>query len=448
MLGSSNMSQNLYNRLKAIRDAQSIVGASKSSAASGSGVYYSPQTLPQTFPQSLPQSLPQDQAWQWVSCGNCVWRRSFVVDLPQLKGQAATALSASGQVPGIYFDTETTGLSGGAGTVAFLMGWLVRLGPSSATVVQYFLSDYPGESVFVAAIIDELQGLFASVKDCSLVSYNGASFDLPLLKMRSAMHGLEFPAIKHRDALHPARSLWRSIYQNCSLSRLEHCLFAINRINDPGGAAVPALYSQWLSLNQNTGFEQHLGGVFEHHVQDLVSLVLIDELSQSILSSQPQLESLGATRSSLQAQLPWLPSKTEQQSSTSQLPQTNYVDYDPWAWFKRQNLEVQKKWVFALWRQNANNRWALVASRLLETTQALAILSQQHQKSLETCLAVRIALLLEHRLKDYTGALELVNQQLSLIASQASKHDPYQSDLNKRAKRLLIKIGRACRSVP
>jgi uncharacterized protein YprB with RNaseH-like and TPR domain len=138
-----------------------------------------------------------------------------------------------------FFDLETTGLSGGTGTVAFLaaMGFFAE---DSFLVTQAFIDDFPAEPAF----LDFVVGFLAERP--FLVTYNGASFDLPLLRTRCIMNGLRVPDFGHLDALHPARRLWKRSIGSCSLQDLEAGLFGTPRWNDVPGFLIPRL---WLDFS-------------------------------------------------------------------------------------------------------------------------------------------------------------------------------------------------------
>jgi len=160
-----------------------------------------------------------------------------------------------------FFDLETTGLSGGAGTIAFLAA-LGRRSPKGLAIRQFFLADYPGERDFVLSILDSLSG--RSV----LATYNGRSFDYPLLKTRCVMNGLAPPDPPHLDVLYPARRLWRKASGGASLGLLEGLVLGQDRGPDVPGSRIPALYLDFL----RTGEEAEMGLVVSHNASDVSSL--------------------------------------------------------------------------------------------------------------------------------------------------------------------------------
>ncbi len=114
----------------------------------------------------------------------------------------------------LFLDTETTGLAGGAGTVAFMIG-LAYFAGNEVVLEQYIMRDYDEEP-------DQLEAVKERIEERSnLVTFNGKCYDFPLLKDRFIMNRLEPPVLdNHIDLLHPARSLWRHL-PSCSLKALE-----------------------------------------------------------------------------------------------------------------------------------------------------------------------------------------------------------------------------------
>ncbi len=161
----------------------------------------------------------------------------------------------------VFFDFETTGLSGGAGTLAFLAA-VGRQCARGFSIRQYFLSDYPGEHEYIEAIINEIEGCGG------LVSYNGRCFDYPLLKTRCALNGLRAPDVLQLDLLFPARRLWRKKLGGASLGTIESRVLGIDRGPDVDGALIPALYFDYL----RTGAEGDMALVMSHNASDVGTL--------------------------------------------------------------------------------------------------------------------------------------------------------------------------------
>lgn len=175
----------------------------------------------------------------------------------------------------VFFDTETTGLSGGAGTHVFLAGF-GTLQTGELKIQQYFMSDYPGEREF----LDLIQKSIGPGK--ILVSYNGKAFDSQILKNRFIMNGLTLNVGTQLDLLYPVRRLWRDAVPSCSLGTIEEYVLDIHRDNDIPGIMVPDIYFSFLKYGEASQLEP----VFTHHQQDIVSLERLLTRMTGILSGE------------------------------------------------------------------------------------------------------------------------------------------------------------------
>jgi len=173
----------------------------------------------------------------------------------------------------LFLDTETTGLAG-AGTLAFMVGvafFESRPGasqPEAFVVRQYFLRDHGDE----LAMLRQLDELVAS--KAGLVTFNGRSFDVPLLDNRYVMNRLRsrLSDLPHIDLLPPARRLYRARLGSCALSALEQNLLGLRRTEeDAPGWLIPSLYYQYL----RTGDARELTRVFYHNEMDMLSMVTL-----------------------------------------------------------------------------------------------------------------------------------------------------------------------------
>jgi hypothetical protein len=185
----------------------------------------------------------------------------------------------------LFFDLETTGLAGGAGTYAFLIGFGYFDGSAFETR-QFFLADYADERDVLRVVEDFVEPAGG------LVTFNGRTFDLPLITTRYAMHRMRSPfdELPHVDMLHPARRLWRRrreaaaperagwpygtddrggvVYASCALGALERAVLGFERVGDVPGAEIPGRYFDYI----RHGDAAPLVDVFEHNRLDLVSL--------------------------------------------------------------------------------------------------------------------------------------------------------------------------------
>jgi uncharacterized protein YprB with RNaseH-like and TPR domain len=175
----------------------------------------------------------------------------------------------------IFYDTETTGLSGGAGNIVFLIGtaWIVG---TTLFLQQVFLSDYPGEEELLAYLSKRFtpQKLY--------VSYNGKSFDSHLLKTRFLLNGGNLEMPNQLDLLYIARRFWKRITGSCSLGTIEREVLGVERNLDIPSYEIPEVYFRFL----RTGDHRSLYPVFEHNLQDIRSLVYLIHHIERILSGK------------------------------------------------------------------------------------------------------------------------------------------------------------------
>jgi len=188
-----------------------------------------------------------------------------------------------------FLDLETTGLAGGAGTQAFLVGCatITRDGISAR---QFLLPGYEHEPTLLADV-----AAWATNRG-AIVTFNGKSFDVPLIETRYLFHRVPFPleGMPHVDMLHPARRLWRArgtmdgtVDASCSLGTLERLLAGVHRVGDVPGFEIPARYFQFV----RDGNARPLEAVLEHNRLDLISLALVMARAITLIERGP-----GATR--------------------------------------------------------------------------------------------------------------------------------------------------------
>jgi uncharacterized protein len=299
----------LADRIRAIVNPQATSG----SHASPRPLLPDPTNLPDLRdPCGLPAppALPPVPALQAALGGE--WRAGcFVVDrriepsarhgregigqsaerLEQASDDAALFTSgAPARPPFIFFDLETTGLSGGAGTLAFLVGcgWFESDG--AFVTRQFLLTRFVDERALLEAVAAELGRAGA------LVSFNGKSFDAPLLETRFLFHRLDWigGGLPHVDVLHPARRFWKrgdllrtgtsdvarsdnsvvaralqaSGESTCSLAALERQIVGARRAGDVNGFEIPGRYFQFV----RSGDSRPLKAVLEHNRLDLLTL--------------------------------------------------------------------------------------------------------------------------------------------------------------------------------
>ena len=178
----------------------------------------------------------------------------------------------------LFLDTETTGLSGGTGTYVFLIG-LAHFNDGELVLRQHLLRDIGAEREFVEHLKKELEPFRA----CA--SYNGKTFDLPLLRTRFVMASRSELTVdeSHLDLLHPARRLWKDRFGSTTLRQLEESVLDDGRITDIPGSLIPDAYFHYL----RRGDEAIIAPVLEHNARDVISLVRIaDHVARAVLAAR------------------------------------------------------------------------------------------------------------------------------------------------------------------
>lgn len=178
----------------------------------------------------------------------------------------------------LFLDTETTGLSGGTGTYVFLIG-VAYIREGRLVLRQHLLRDLGAETAFVEHLRRELEPFRA----CG--SYNGKTFDLPLLRTRFVMTIRSEITVdeSHLDLLHPARRLWKDRFGSTTLRQLEESVLDDGRATDIPGSLIPDAYFHWL----RRGDERIIAPVLEHNARDVVSLVRIaDRVAKAVLEAR------------------------------------------------------------------------------------------------------------------------------------------------------------------
>jgi len=166
-----------------------------------------------------------------------------------------------------FLDTETSGLSGGTGTYAFLVG-VARFMEDKFVLQQFFMRD-PAEE---PALLEALASFLAPCE--ALVTFNGKAFDAPLLTTRYSLHQIPVPykGYSHLDLLPLARRLWRDRLESRALKYLEEHVLGLTRSSDEvPGYEIPWLYFDYL----RTGDARPLAGVFYHNAMDVIAMAAL-----------------------------------------------------------------------------------------------------------------------------------------------------------------------------
>jgi uncharacterized protein YprB with RNaseH-like and TPR domain len=195
----------------------------------------------------------------------------------------------------LYLDTETTGLAGGTGTLAFLVG-LAFFEEGALRVEQLIVPQLGAEQPVLQRLAERL-----AAASC-MVTYNGKSFDWPLLRTRYVLARLPVPQLPpHVDLLHTARRIWKPRLQALRLCEVEREVLHFFREDDIAGHEIPARYFAFV----RGGTAQQLVPVLEHNQNDLIALAallgaLITRFEQLEIDAHPQ-DALCFGRLALQA---------------------------------------------------------------------------------------------------------------------------------------------------
>jgi uncharacterized protein len=331
-----------------------------------------------------------------------------------LKDSTLAVIAGSEEFSGVdprrmlFFDSETTGLAGGTGTVPFMLGF--GYFSDQAFLVRIFvLLSLEGEGEFLEAVARFLeQGGFSAV-----VTYNGKAFDFPLLETRYILQRQRFPLrdLPHLDFLFPARTIWRNTFESRKLGYLGEMLLGLSREDDIDGSDIPALYFSFLRSQDFSLIEP----VVEHNAMDLVGLaavVLLGALyldDYSLASDGGEIFGLGrlCERAGLleKAEAFYLAAKDSSSGSEVRTLAT-----------RRLSILLKKKKLF---------------SEALELWQALSAAN-------DVGAMREISIHYEHRERNYAQAVTIVEKALA----GASLSPGQQHELEKRLERLQQKLAR------
>jgi uncharacterized protein YprB with RNaseH-like and TPR domain len=166
----------------------------------------------------------------------------------------------------LFVDTETSGLAGGSGTLAFLVG-LARFEGAALRIRQLFLTGFRGEAALLNAVAEWVQ------LHTTLVSFNGKTFDLPLLatRYRLARKDDPFAALAHVDLLHPTRNAFARCWQDCRLQTAEALLLGLAREDDLPGHLIPYAWFNFVRSRQ----AGEIPRILDHNYWDVRSLAAL-----------------------------------------------------------------------------------------------------------------------------------------------------------------------------
>lgn len=183
----------------------------------------------------------------------------------------------------VFLDTETTGMQG-TGMVPFLIG-LGYFKGDDFHIVQYFIRDFDEEPSMLHALGTLLERFRL------VVTYNGSTFDIPLLESRLILARFEnsFAGMPHLDLLTGARRLWRNGHGSCRLVALEREIVSFLRGADIPGSMIPRVYFDFVNHGSSSAHRHHpeMKSVFTHNVYDIVSLAALTICACDRVAAEP-----------------------------------------------------------------------------------------------------------------------------------------------------------------
>ena len=286
-----------------------------------------------------------------------------------------------------FLDTETTGLAGGSGTYAFLIG-VGRITAAGFHVRQFFMRDYAEEPSLLHALTEHLAQFDV------LVTYNGKTYDQPLLETRYRMARSRppFGRMEHLDLLFGARRLWKLRMDSCRLVHLENQILGVERVGDLPGEMIPYVYFEYLRTKE--AFK--VAPILHHNVMDIVSLACLTAIVPWAFRSP--LDAPLAHGADMVGIARWL-------RGVSQLEQALQMFQRGIAAGLKDDLLFRTLWDAALLLKKLERHDECVASlEELSTTR-----NPFRVQALE-----ELAKHFEHSRKDYAAALDLTRQALQL----------------------------------
>jgi hypothetical protein len=331
-------------------------------------------------------------------------------------GEGPRARRARGAAPPrgprlLYLDTETTGLAGGTGTYAFLVG-VGFFDAGAFEVRQYFMRDLDEEPALLAALDPLLRDIDG------LVTYNGAGFDLPLLETRFVLGRRRWPeTVFHLDLLPAARRLWSARLPDCRLGTVEQHALGFVREHDLPGALIPQVYFDYLR-RKSPG---ELPRVFEHNRHDILSLAALTGWVAHVVAHAPGVD-LGPAE---MAGLGWL--------WESRDPERGEACYRSALERGLESPARERVLARLAWREKRRSRW--------EAARELWEAAARGARMFDARPWEEMAKIHEHRLRDFVAAQAVVTEALERARAHRAPAGVLES-LHHRFERLGRRLAR------
>jgi uncharacterized protein YprB with RNaseH-like and TPR domain len=289
----------------------------------------------------------------------------------------------------LFLDTETTGLSGGTGTFAFMVG-LGFFQEDRFLVHQFFMRDYSEERASLSLLknfIDSFQ---------FLITFNGRQYDIPLLETRFILSRMpsKIREMPNFDLLYPSRKIWKGAYENCRLVTLESQLLGVERTDDIPSEWIPYLYFDYIQTGDGRKIQQ----VFYHNQMDILSMVALAGRIHLIYHDPQAARPRKGIEHFALGRLFWEHGQREKAIPCFEIALKRCDDDLSW--------EVMK-WLSMAFKKTGQGE---KARSLWEE-----MLGWPHKK--EVFPYIELAKYHEHRLKDWNKAMAYVDEALGIVSS-------------------------------
>jgi uncharacterized protein YprB with RNaseH-like and TPR domain len=318
----------------------------------------------------------------------------------------------------VFLDTETTGLAGGTGTYAFLIG-LGYIDDQGLVVEQYLMRDFDEEYPMLKAVMETLK------KFRVLITFNGKSFDWPLLESRliySRLGTIHWEDT-HLDLLHLSRRLWRKRLESCSLSCIEKNILSHIRKDDIPGSLIPDIYFEYLESRDI----DMMNRVMLHNQWDIAAmaalLLHVKNLYEDPVGRGDAYELLGIAR---------------------ELERNQRIE-DAASCYQR-CIHISNKHSLTI---EAKKRLAYLKKRYEGPKEAMNIWADlaNEDGNLLIFPLIEMAKYLEHGKKDFQKALTYTERAILLADTRSKDSSKLKEELLHRRRRLIRKLGRNIKSI-
>ena len=287
----------------------------------------------------------------------------------------------------LFLDTETTGLTGGTGTFAFMVG-LGFFQEDQFLIYQFFMRDYSEEKASLS-LLKEMLDSFQF-----LVTFNGRQYDIPLLETRFILSRIisRIREMPNFDLLYPSRKIWKGAYENCRLVTLESQLLGVERTDDIPSEWIPSLYFDYL----RTGDARKIQQVFHHNQMDILSMVVLTGRIHLVYHDPQAAQPRKGIEHFALGRLFWEHGQREKAIPCFEIALKRCGDDLSWDVMKWLSMALKKtgqgEKARSLWEEMAGWPYKKDAFPYVE-------LAKYH----------------EHRLKDWDRAMDYVNEALELV---------------------------------